>query len=250
MDKYIDAMAALAETPVMSVGTSERAKAALRRPTAIELFAGVGGFHLALHGADIDVVWANQWEPATKTQHAAACLVSNIEAGKLGAHEVVPYDIERVLDEAIVDGIRYLPKVDVVVGGFPCQDYSVAKPLSQASGIVGKKGVLWWQIHRLLEFRRPSFFFLENVDRLLKSPSTQPRPRLRDHVVVGRWTRVLGRMARRERRGLRVPAEASAACSWSVDSVPSSAIPCHILDAERRARSRIADRADDDVGRP
>jgi DNA (cytosine-5)-methyltransferase 1 len=165
----------------MSVGTSERADGAVRRPTAIELFAGVGGFHLALHDAGIDVVWANQWEPATKTQHAAACLVSNIEAGKLGAHEVVPYDIERVLDEAIVEGIRYIPQVDLVVGGFPCQDYSVAKPLSKASGIIGKKGVLWWQIHRLLEFRRPPFFFLENVDRLLKSPSTN---RGRDFAIM------------------------------------------------------------------
>ena len=104
VDKYIDAMAALAETPGMSVGTSERAKAALRRPTAIELFAGVGGFHLALHDAEIDVVWANQWEPATKTQHAAACLVTNIEAGKLGAHEVVPSRHRARPGRGIVDG--------------------------------------------------------------------------------------------------------------------------------------------------
>src|SRR4051812_48172806 len=165
----------------MSVGTSERADGAVRRPTAIELFAGVGGFHLALHAAGIDVVWANQWEPATLIQHAAACLVRNIESDRLTGHEVVPYDIEKVLDEAIVDGIRWIPRVDLVVGGFPCQDYSVAKPLSKASGIAGKKGVLWWQIHRLLEFRRPSFFFLENVDRLLKSPSTN---RGRDFAIM------------------------------------------------------------------
>ena len=151
------------------------------RPTAIELFAGVGGFHLALHDAGIDVVWANQWEPSTQAQHAAACLVANIERGRLTAHEVVPYDIERVLDEALIDKVRYIPKADVVVGGFPCQDYSVAKPLSQAAGIAGRKGVLWWQIHRLLEYRRPRFFFLENVDRLLKSPSTQ---RGRDFAIM------------------------------------------------------------------
>jgi DNA (cytosine-5)-methyltransferase 1 len=151
------------------------------RPTAIELFAGVGGFHVALHGAGIDVVWANQWEPSTKTQHAAQCLVTNIDRGRLPPHDVVPYDIEHVLDEALIDRIRYIPKVDLVVGGFPCQDYSVAKPLSQAAGIAGKKGVLWWQIHRLLEFRRPPFFFLENVDRLLKSPSTH---RGRDFAIM------------------------------------------------------------------
>ena len=165
----------------MTAATADGAVRAARRPTAIELFAGVGGFHLALQDAGIDVVWANQWEPATKTQHAAECLVRNIEAGKLEPHDVVPYDIERVLDEAFVEGIRYIPKVDLVVGGFPCQDYSVAKPLSKASGIAGKKGVLWWQIHRLLEGRRPPFFFLENVDRLLKSPSTN---RGRDFAIM------------------------------------------------------------------
>ena len=54
-----------------------------------------------------------------------------------------------------------------------CQDYSVAKTLNQAVGIVGKKGVLWWEIHRLLTMKRPRYLFLENVDRLLKSPTSQ-----------------------------------------------------------------------------
>jgi DNA (cytosine-5)-methyltransferase 1 len=54
-----------------------------------------------------------------------------------------------------------------------CQDYSVAKTLNQAVGIVGKKGVLWWEIHRLLTMKRPPWLFLENVDRLLKSPTSQ-----------------------------------------------------------------------------
>ena len=151
-----------------------------RRPTAAELFAGVGGFHLALDRAGFDVVWSNQWEPSTKAQHAVACIVANIERGALSPHEVVPYDIEAVLEEASRRH-RYLPKMDVLVGGFPCQDYSVAKTLNQAAGIVGKKGVLWWQIYRLLEMRRPPFLFLENVDRLLKSPSSH---RGRDFAIM------------------------------------------------------------------
>ena len=102
------------------------------------------------------------------------------------AHEVVPYDIERVLDEAIVDGIRYLPKVDLVVGGFPCQDYSVAKPLSQASGIAGKKGVLWWQIHRLLEFATTAVLLPRERRPAAQVAVDEPRTRLRDHAVVGR----------------------------------------------------------------
>jgi DNA (cytosine-5)-methyltransferase 1 len=62
-----------------------------------------------------------------------------------------------------------------------CQDYSVARTLNQARGLQGRKGVLWWQIHRLLDMRRPPFLFLENVDRLLKSPAAQ---RGRDFAVM------------------------------------------------------------------
>ncbi len=79
-----------------------------------------------------------------------------------------------------------VPDVDLLVGGFPCQDYSVAKTLRQAHGLVGKKGVLWWEIHRLLrlklEQKRPiRYLFLENVDRLIKSPTGQ---RGRDFAVM------------------------------------------------------------------
>ena len=72
-------------------------------------------------------------------------------------------------------------KFDLLVGGFPCQDYSVAKTLSSAKGLKGKKGVLWWEILRLVEIHKPKFIFLENVDRLLKSPATQ---RGRDFAVM------------------------------------------------------------------
>ena len=60
-----------------------------------------------------------------------------------------------------------------MVGGFPCQDYSVARPLTDISGIEGKKGVLWWQIRDTLLAKRAPFVLLENVDRLLKSPASQ-----------------------------------------------------------------------------
>jgi DNA (cytosine-5)-methyltransferase 1 len=86
-------------------------------------------------------------------------------------------DIAAVLSsEAGKDAIR-LARPDVVVGGFPCQDYSVAKPLSQSHGIAGKKGVLWWSIADLLALRLADgepvkYLILENVDRLISSPST------------------------------------------------------------------------------
>jgi DNA (cytosine-5)-methyltransferase 1 len=184
-----------------------------RRPTAAELFAGVGGFHLALDRAGFDVVWSNQWEPATKAQHAFDCYARHVRngdfqrygrgeanmdshAGDLGliTHEAVNEDIAKVLDqfEAEVDAVgrratfSRIPDVDLLVGGFPCQDYSVAKTLRQAHGLVGRKGVLWWEIHRLLRLKlatgRPiRHLFLENVDRLIKSPSGQ---RGRDFAVM------------------------------------------------------------------
>ena len=59
----------------------------------------------------------------------------------------------------------------------------MARTLSQSAGLEGKKGVLWWQIHRILNEKKikPKFLFLENVDRLLKSPAKQ---RGRDFAVM------------------------------------------------------------------
>lgn len=136
-----------------------------------ELFAGVGGFRLGLEAASdrYQVVWSNQWEPGRKRQDA-----SGIYTARFGAEGHSNADIATV-------PIKEIPEHDLLVGGFPCQDYSVARTLHQAAGISGKKGVLWWEIHRILRARQPAFLFLENVDRLLKSPSTQ---RGRDFAVM------------------------------------------------------------------
>jgi DNA (cytosine-5)-methyltransferase 1 len=142
----------------------------------VELFAGVGGFRLGLERSGWDVVWANQWEPSTKAQHAFDCYVKHFDSG---IH--VNEDINLVLDEIDADEREPIPDHELLVGGFPCQDYSVAKTLNQAHGIEGKKGVLWWSIYRIVEARRPRLIFLENVDRLLKSPATQ---RGRDFAII------------------------------------------------------------------
>lgn len=133
-----------------------------------ELFAGVGGFRLGLAKAGWKTTFSNQWEPSTKTQHA-----SMVYTARFGDDGHSNEDIARVAS---------LPRdIDLLVGGFPCQDYSVAKTLNTAKGLEGKKGVLWWEILRLVKQRKPSFVFLENVDRLLKSPSHQ---RGRDFAVM------------------------------------------------------------------
>lgn len=151
-----------------------------------ELFAGVGGFHLGLRAAGMEIVWANQWEPGTKAQHAYECYERHFPS--LCVNE----DIGRVIDEHQkhpLAGRKAIPTHDVLVGGFPCQDYSVAKPLSMADGIMGKKGVLWWQIERWVRHFKPKFLFLENVDRLLKSPTSQ---RGRDFAVMLSCLALLG----------------------------------------------------------
>ena len=155
-----------------------------------ELFAGVGEFRLGLDGyksaehpefnldaaGPFKTIWANQWEPGSdRRQFAARCYEFHF-----GADSVVNEDIHAVLD-AYEQGEIDIPNVDMVVGGFPCQDYSVARPLSQASGIEGKKGVLWWEIYRFLKLKRPRFGLFENVDRLLKSPASQ---RGRDFSII------------------------------------------------------------------
>lgn len=130
--------------------------------TICELFAGVGGFRLGFERADKDwtTVWANQWEPGRKSQHAFDCYCSHF-----GNYDYyVNKDISSV-DKAAI------PDHNLLVGGFPCQDYSVAR--TGATGIEGQKGALWWDIYKILEIKSPSFVLLENVDRLLKSPASQ-----------------------------------------------------------------------------
>ncbi|MEE3999082.1 DNA (cytosine-5-)-methyltransferase [Tenacibaculum sp. FZY0031] len=136
-----------------------------------ELFAGVGGFRLGLEKSNYKVVWSNQWEPSTKMQHA-----SLVYEARFGKENHSNQDIATVSTNEI-------PDHDLLCGGFPCQDYSVATTLHNSKGLKGKKGVLWWSIHRILEEKKnkPKYLFLENVDRLLKSPAKQ---RGRDFAVM------------------------------------------------------------------
>ena len=143
----------------------------------VELFAGVGGFRIGLERAssnesNFEISWSNQWEPSTKTQHA-----SDIYCERFGFKNHSNEDIGKV-------EIDDIPEHDLLVGGFPCQDYSVASTLKNSHGIVGKKGVLWWSIYKILFQKKenaPKYLLLENVDRLLKSPASQ---RGRDFAII------------------------------------------------------------------
>ncbi len=152
----------------------------------VELFAGVGGFRLGLEGLNkksassgykkilkspYEVVWSNQWEPSTKTQHA-----SMVYENRFGKDGHTNEDISQV-------DVSKIPDHDLLVGGFPCQDYSIATTLKNSKGLIGKKGVLWWSIHKIISEKKnkPKYLFLENVDRLLISPAGQ---RGRDFAII------------------------------------------------------------------
>ena len=138
----------------------------------IELFAGVGGFRIGLDRATekeekntdfhFETIWSNQWEPSTQRQHASEVYVERFGESGHSNKDIASVELKEI------------PVHDLLVGGFPCQDYSVARTLSQSAGLHGKKGVLWWEIYRILDGKKPSpdFIFLENVDRLLKSPAS------------------------------------------------------------------------------
>lgn len=140
--------------------------------TICELFAGVGGFRLGFERQSNEwkTTWFSQWEPGAKNQWAHQCYVNHWG----------DVDNNTGIDIALVDK-KEIPYHNLLVGGFPCQDYSVAHSLSSSKGLEGKKGVLWWQIRDILEEKKAPFVLLENVDRLLKSPAKQ---RGRDFGVI------------------------------------------------------------------
>lgn len=165
----------------------------------VELFAGVGGFRvglndihsfdkngIAIENRDWKFVWANQWEPSTTTQHAFDCYKKRFNLDDVADETNPLYWSNR--DVSTVP-LEVIPKHSLLVGGFPCQDYSVARTLSGEKGIQGKKGVLFWDIARIIEGKNTPFVLLENVDRLLKSPAKQ---RGRDFGIMLRTFNDLG----------------------------------------------------------
>lgn len=148
----------------------------------IELFAGVGGFRIGLEGwkgksassnfkkhlkSNFTVTWSNQFEPSTNIQHASQVYMNRWPNSN---HS------EENIEDIVENKIKSVPDHDLLVGGFPCQDYSVANSLSNSKGLVGKKGVLWWSIYNILKkkgIKKPKYLFLENVDRLLLSGGNQ-----------------------------------------------------------------------------
>ena len=149
-----------------------------------ELFAGVGGFREAVKYSSLknyfEVSWSSQWEPSESAKPGSLQNANRVYTEKFGNEGHYTDDIH-----LITDSKKKLPKdildIQMLVGGFPCQDYSVAKPKNSSKGLRGPKGVLWWSIERILREVRPNYVLLENVDRLINSPSAN---RGRDFAVI------------------------------------------------------------------
>lgn len=145
------------------------------------MFDGVGGFIVGLDEANkklnkkfFKVTDTNQFEPSRKAQDAFEVGVYNYPKINHSNEDIMQVSSE-YFDEMKANG------VNMIVGGFPCQDYSVARSKKHEMGIEGKKGVLFWEIIRAVNHIKPEYLMLENVDRLLKSPSKQ---RGRDFAIM------------------------------------------------------------------
>lgn len=141
------------------------------------MFDGVGGFIIGLENSSKEIfktLYSNQYEPSRKIQDA-------YEVGlyRFPNMEHIGTDVALIPNEKFEEMRKN--GVDMIVGGFPCQDYSVARSKKNELGIEGKKGVLFWEIIRATEVIKPKYLILENVDRLLKAPSSQ---RGRDFAVM------------------------------------------------------------------
>lgn len=145
------------------------------------MFDGVGGFIVGLNDANkilgsqiYQTLYSNQFEPSRKSQDA-------FEVGLYQFPDMhhIGKDVAAITD----DEFKEMKKngVNMIVAGFPCQDYSVARSKKDERGIEGKKGILFWEIIRAVKNISPEYLILENVDRLLKAPSRQ---RGRDFAIM------------------------------------------------------------------
>lgn len=111
------------------------------------LFAGIGGLELGLELAGVgEVVWQVE--------------INAFARGVLAMH----WPKAKRFEDVTKVGARELAGVDVICGGFPCQDISVA---GRREGITGARSGLWKEFHRIIQETRPRFVVIENVARLV-----------------------------------------------------------------------------------
>lgn len=113
----------------------------------IDLFAGLGGFHVALRRLGGRCVFAAEWQ-----EHLRVLYRDNHGIEPIG--DIAPY------------GSAHVPEHDVLTAGFPCQPFSKAG--DQLGFACSKQGQLFFKVAEIIAAKKPSFFILENVPNLLK----------------------------------------------------------------------------------
>jgi len=122
----------------------------LAKLTFIDLFAGIGGFHLALHNLGAECVFASEWDAAARLTYETNFSKVSPRLFKSGNFAG---DITSVNKKAI-------PDFDIVCAGFPCQPFSQA---GFKKGFADIRGTLFFDIAEIIRIKRPKAFFLENV---------------------------------------------------------------------------------------
>jgi DNA (cytosine-5)-methyltransferase 1 len=143
-----------------TLGTCVNTRRILARYKFIDLFAGIGGFHLAFHNEGAECVFAAEWnEHARRTyEHNFKSLSPDLfESGNFAG------DITKVDKSQI-------PNFDILTGGFPCQPFSQAGKLK---GFEDTRGTLFFDIAEIIKVKQPGAFFLENVRHLYKHDGGQ-----------------------------------------------------------------------------
>ncbi len=121
----------------------------------IDLFAGIGGFHLAFHNLGVECVFASEWdELARKTYEVNFKSISP----NLFLEDRFAGDITKVNKSEI-------PDFDILCGGFPCQPFSQA---GYKLGFDDARGTLFFDIAEILQVKKPKAYFIENVRGLFK----------------------------------------------------------------------------------
>lgn len=126
--------------------------------TFIDLFAGIGGFHLAFHNLGAKCVFVSEWDKAARETYQ-----KNFE--KIQPELFAPETIDQTFVGDITKVFpKSIPDFDIITGGFPCQPFSQA---GLKKGFNEARGTLFFDIANIIKEKQPSAFFLENVRGLL-----------------------------------------------------------------------------------
>lgn len=117
-----------------------------KKLNGLDLFSGIGGISFGLEQ------WVRTIAYCEQDRYAQAVLLSRMQSGDLDRAPI--WDDVRTLRGDM------LPPIDIIFGGFPCQDISVA---GKGAGLTGERSGLFFEIVRLVDECKPSFVFLENV---------------------------------------------------------------------------------------